>query len=96
MTGSPSVLQHSQWNRCKLALFGPIESIGELNTLHTNPTNYAPSRASISLKRRLKVDCRMFNASAACLKLRCCDAMIAHFRSRNSTDICRLGHKPQS
>ena len=49
----------------------------------------APSRASISLKRRLSVDCRTFNVSAACRRLLYCGATIAHFISRNSIDSMR-------
>jgi hypothetical protein len=32
-----------------------------------------------------RVDCLMFNISAACLRLRCCEATIAHLNSRSST-----------
>jgi len=39
----------------------------------------APTSCSRSRIRRLSVDCRIFNFSAACRKLRNCDTAIAHF-----------------
>ena len=40
---------------------------------------------SISCSRRLKVDWRIFRASAACLRLRCWDVTTANRRSLSST-----------
>lgn len=50
------------------------------------------TRPSISRRRRLSVDWRMLSVSAAWRRLRCCDAMIAHLRSRRSTDIHHAPH----
>lgn len=44
--------------------------------------NTTPSRHSMSRRRRLRVDWRMFRASAACLRLRCCDAVTAKWKSK--------------